>query len=271
MSMTAEAIKAIQDKAVLAEEPHITNSADGRSRMVVVNGEITTQGINPLPRDHVATSLEALIDYVARAAGLNVLPEHERPEDVEESSRPAAVVWHDDNEVVAVLNDRDDGRDRVTLWLTLSRGMKAIMELDGNRIELPQKELIRLLRVELGVENAVVTPFRKIDWLSNATTKVDKQIRQETMGHEVNRQASGVDELPEEISVSIPVYDVAGEREPVTIRLVLEYGDQVILCVPRPGDVQRAFDQAQKSIRDRLNRLEQTLGPDVVPVYRGRP
>ncbi len=265
MSMTAKAIKAIQKQAVLAKKPHITNSADGRSRMVVVNGEITTRPIAPLPRNHVATSLEALIDYVATAA-----PEHEPPRDEPvEDSLLAPVVWHDDNQVVAVLNDLDDRRDRVTLTLTLSRGMEAIMGLDKSRTDLPQRDLIRLLRVEIGVESKVVTPFRKIDWTKSSTTKVEKQIRQESMGAEVKHAASGVDELPDEITVSIPVYDVAGERKPVSIRLVLEYGEQVILCVPRPGEVQRAFDEAQASIRERL--MELTLGSRAVPVYGGRP
>ncbi len=254
----ADALKLIQDTAQEAQAAHILPelSGDGRKAFVQQGGEIKEFSLPPAPRRHVVHSLVDLILYARR----------------EDNKFP--VVWHDDSGV-ALLTDDADRRDAVTFPLTPSERFETLAMLAEDKPTFDQAKFIRLLRVDLGLDNLkIVAKFRRLDWSLSDDGGGDVQHGANKVSKSVMAKVQGIDELPDELDVQVPVYQQTGERQTYIVKCAIEIDtlNRLLQLVPLPDELERVIDLAQASIHDRLTAaLGEIDGQQVIPVYYGKP
>jgi len=254
--MLKELLETIQETAVNAAGPQPFLTGDPRRLAYALDGKAFDRVIPPPVRSHAVNTLADLIAYAQRTQEIGACS-------AEDDSGP--VVWHDHGQVVLVLDD-DDRRDTVTLDLTYSRPWSQLAALGDTREMLTQEELIRLLRVELGLDNAgVLGQFRKLDWRTGAGESVDIQASKQSLGRTIEAAVQGVEKLPDKVSVLVPIYETAGETASYAVDLIVEVDarNQRFLLVPTPGMLRGRLDQHQADIHARLSTLD-------CPVYFGR-
>jgi hypothetical protein len=259
MNCPVETLELIQQTAKQAQAPVVVESlnTDGRTAYVQQGGEIKQFPLPAKPRDHRVGSLADLILFAQR----------------EDNKSP--IVWHGVECVVLVTNDADR-RDSVTLPLTLSERFKTLQMLAEEKPALTQVEFIRLLRVDLGLDNtAVVAKFRKLDWSNGAEANGDIQHGSAKLGKSIAAKVQGIDALPDELPVEVPVYQQTGERQAYIVQCLIEIDtlNQRFQLIPKADELERVVDLAQAGIHERLNvALNSDAATDAnVPVYYGTP
>ena len=249
--MIDEALITLVKLSQAAVEPKGIDVKDSRRKvMITTGGDIKEITIPPADRSH----------YVASLADLVAFAKDHAPKD------SVGTVWHNADGVILLVDD-SDRRDFVAFKLALSKPWRTLQHLDDDEPALDQRRLIRVLRHDLGLGEHVVGPFRRLDWTTQANGVGEVQRTRDRMGRDVNAEVSGTAELPDEIQVHVPVYDVKGERdtEQVMLSLDIDVPAQRFLLVPRPGELALAVDRRQDDIHERLeSELE-------IPVYYGKP
>ena len=242
-----EALELIQETAQQAQAAQLIDIADVRMAHYQIGSEVKDFEIPPMPRDHAVNSLQDMIAYVAE--------------------NKSAVVWHGTDGVIAILDDLDR-RDRVTFALAFSQRMETLRKLAKEKPTFDQTKFIRLLRIDLGLDNtAVVAKFRKLDWENGDKARGDVKHGDARLSREVIAKVEGIDQLPEEIRVPVPVYRQAGEREEYEVLCAVEIDarNQTFQLLPLPDEIERVIDLHQADIRSRLD------ADLTCPVYYGRP
>lgn len=265
--MFKEAIQQIQRTAIEAADAKIVRIPGDERRVLVQHiDKLQEYDVPPPLRKHVVHSLDDLIEYAKQVATL-----------VDADGGPHPVVWHGTRQVVLVVDD-GDRRDTVTFPLTHSGRLNRLSQLEREKTSFDQKRFVRLLRIELGMANdPIVAKFRKLDWKVADDSTGNVQHGKDRMGKAIQAEVQGVDELPEEISVSVPVYQEAGERQEYVVRCAVEIDpiNQLFFLIPLPEEIQKAIDNAQADIERRL--LDGLLvegmveSPATIPVYYGTP
>ena len=257
MDLTKEAIEQLERTAVKAAGPQAIPVEDPRIARFAVEGQVVDFAVPPVPRDHRVGSIEDL----ARIA-----------EDLTDEMCHG-MVFHGTDAVI-LLTDQDDRRDAVELHLPFSAPFGALWARAHTSPAQPwvfdQPGLVRFLRLTLAVDDPIlIGKFRRIDWKQSDEGSAEVRHGVDKMGRAINAAVQGIDELPEWIDVDLPVYDVEGERGLHRVRLLLEIDavNRQFVLVPRPGDLQRAIDEHQRDIADRLARLL----PERVTHYYGTP
>jgi hypothetical protein len=120
----------------------------------------------------------------------------------------------------------------------------------------------------LDVDKLVVAKFRKLDWESGDKGTSDIRHGDARMSKAIIAKVQGIDELPEELAVSVPVYQQTGERQEYIVNCNVEIDavNRQFQLVPVPDELERVLDLAQASIRERLDAELKD-----VPVYYGKP
>jgi hypothetical protein len=227
-------------------------NTDGRTAYVQIANEIREIELAPAPRQHTIECLGDLIKYALAIKDLS------------------PVVWHGDDGVVLIVKD-SDRRDRVSFPLSKSARFVTLQTLAIEKNYLTQAQFIRLLRVDLGLDNVtVVSKFRKLQWSSGSDTDRDAQHGNERIGKTVIAKVQAVEDLPDEINIDVPVYQQPGERQEYTVKCTIEIDtiNQGFQLVPKPDELQRVITLAQDQIR---MRLDDNLKGAEIPIYQGRP
>ena len=255
MEFAKETLELIQATAVQAAAPKtIEIPGDGRTAFVQHGDLFERIEVPPALRRHQVHCLEDLIAY-ANQDWIR--------------ANPKPVVWHGERGVTVVLDD-GDRRDLVEFPLTFSERFNVLTDLRAKRPLLDQRAFIRLLRIELGLDNlAVVGQFRKLDWALGDEGSANVAHGMERMGNQITARMQGVEELPDALDVAVPVYQQAGERDPYIVRCSVEIDVQNrrLQLIPLPDELERIVQLAQASIRERLdNELAEGI-----PTYYGEP
>lgn len=256
-----ETLKRLLDTAVQAAGAKVLEiPGDGRTVKVANNGKIETYNVPPKPRDHHVSTLDDLLAYVTQSAIPAVTP-------------CGPVLWHSPAGVVLVVDDADR-RDRVTFPLTECSRFRTLRMLEEPR-PLQQRAFIRLLKVDLGVDAAIVNKFRRLDWKDAATLERDAQKNKDRLGRQVMQEvvAQG-DELQDELIVNTPVYLDLGEREQYRVLCTIEpdFEHSALVFSPAPDELEQIVEAHQQSIRARIEDFLKKAGlADRVPVYYGKP
>jgi hypothetical protein len=218
----------------------------GRTVYLNVGGKLQSVVLKP-KRVHGVFSLEDLIRFAV------------------DSGSEKAVVYHSD-EGVTLLPDQEDHRDRVVFQLSHSPQFTRLESL-SQVVPMDQKNFVRLLQHELGIDRAIVAVFRRLDWKTQIAASGEVMPGRDRLGREVNAQVAGTAELPEDLVVTVPVYSETGERESFSLRCAIEIdaATQRLALVPLPNEVEIAIDAAQASIRQRLSESLE------IPIYYGQP
>lgn len=255
--MLKEALQLLQETAREAVEPHVISDikTDGRYTFVFNGKEIQRIDVPPATRCHAVHTLDDLIRYTLRVAP---------------DSHP--VVWHGERSVILVIDDQDR-RDRVAFPLTRSEKFSVMVDLAEKKPHFNQADFIKLLRYRLGLDNTkVVSRFRKLQWQNSADASSHISHGDARLGKNITEKVQGVDELPEELDIPIPVYAQSGERDEYIVRCGIEIDarNQCFQLIPLPDELIRILDLSQASIRERL---ESALarGDVQVPIYYGSP
>jgi hypothetical protein len=253
MDLSAEAIKAIQDKAKEAEA--LTKAVtildipgDNRRKLLVQSGKHEFIDVPPALRNHHVETLMDLTEY-AKTLGGNF------------------TMWHNLNGVVLIIDD-GDRRDRVTFNLVPSAAAARLAKIDEGA-SFTQKDFIKLLRNEFRCTEPQVAIFRKINFKLIQSAEGEIARGKESMGRSIEQQVkTGVDALPEDIVVSIPLYNNAGETATYDVRLLLDYDASTarILVEIEADSWQAVRDDHQADIKDRL-----AAGLDDAAIYYGCP
>jgi len=224
---------------------------DPRKVYVDEGGQLKHVEIPPPLRNHTVGTLQDLIEYASRLG-----------------DDAAPVIWHYGNKVCLVIDDRDR-RDVVTFPLTTSAEFDAIQTSPHDTLNQPQ--LIRLLRFKLGADAALIDKFRRLDWSHSTEGRAEVRHGKESLGKEITAKVEGVDELPDEIVVEIPLYEQQGEREEYEIHLGIEIDtvNQQFRVAAMPGQLRSAIDSHQDTIHSRLVRDLHTKKD--IPIYYGSP
>jgi len=246
--MLKEALQLIQETAQRARGVRpLDLSADRRVERFDVGGKIEAFDVPPVPRGHVVGSLADLIEYVSTATN--------------------AVVWYSHGKVVLILDD-EDRRDHVMFPLAYSEQMMALLKIvESAPPPMSQRDLLLFLRLGLDVPDATVNLFRSLNWTDGKQLASNLGSGRESLGMQIQAECNGTDGLPGEVTVQIPVYREFGEREPWSVRLLIEIdvNTKTFLVCPGPGDLDAAIQAAQQSIGERLSRNL------TCPVYYGAP
>ena len=220
------------------------------------DGPIVTFNVPPEPRTHAVDDLETLA-ALATAADIDAVIDGHGP-----------ALWFSPAGIILVF-DREDRRETASMSLHFTEPFHTLQVLDAEGDPLTQKGLIRLLRLRLGVADpATLDRFRRLDWTATATTKAETRHQRESLGKEITAAVQGVEEIPDTLTVTVPVYDLPGLPCPHDVRLGLEVdaNEQRFTLVPMPGQLSAAIADAAAAVRLTLARL----APDV-PLYCGRP
>lgn len=233
--MISDGLKMIQDTAVKAAGPYPLPAASNRETRTLVNGEPYIVVKAHPPRDHVVYDIESLAAFVANI--------------------PDVVIWHDDKRVVAVLNDADFRDSRLTMPLPIHPTFTALEEMAGE--DYGQRELIDYLRLNLRKEldssvPTFIAALRDIKFVNNASGDAQIQHGRESMGRRIEQSVTGVDKLPEDFILDIPLWLHLDAVVKVDCALVVNTADETFRCGPKPGAVEQAKVAGQTWLGEQL-------------------
>jgi hypothetical protein len=207
----------------------------------------------PKPRQH---KVETLNDLLAAAGRY-------------QDGKPASV-WFNVHEVVAITRDDDHPIDRVTFKLTMSDPWMELTLLES-KSWCEHKDFVRLLRINLAGcgADALLESVRKMKFENGAVVTSEVARNRESLGRSITSQATGEKEIPEELTLSVPIYSNRGETDRYGIRCSVEVDPLrgLFRLLPMPDEIERVYGLALESIR---SRLEDALPKDV-PAFCGMP
>ncbi len=236
--MLSEAIERIRELGVQAANPtHLTDTADGRQKVYATNkGELLHVPIGaPVRRSQVYT-----LDDLIRCT--QTLPLHD-----------TFAFWHNSSFVRLVL-DETDRRDLVVLKLEISRQFGKLLLQDAGEDRYSQSEFVRMLHRTMGVDAATVAKFRRLDFKVIQMAEGEHEHGKDRMGKSVHAEVKGTSDLPDELLVTIPVYNTPGERQVESIRCSIDLDPQrsEILMRPLPGELSIALENRQRQMQSTL-------------------
>lgn len=262
MNMPKETLELIQKTAQEAQQARILDlPGDGRTKCVNIADKLNFVTIPPAARDHKVESLEDLAAYACRVAAHNA---------IEGLADKNPVVWHDDEAVILVIDDTDR-RDTVTFALTISRQFGVLRQLRNCPAWLEQRDFINLLRLDLGLDNiGLVDQFRRLDWKASSENQSTIGHGKESLGKSIQAEVQGVEKLPDELDVRVPVFSNPGVDEKYCVACAIEIDtrNQRLCLVPLPCELEKAAGLAQEDIHERLAAAMDEID---VPVYFGAP
>lgn len=267
--MIAEAIKAIRELADLAAAPKVLDLPDPRARSFIVNGEIRECALPEPPRAHSLGRLDDLITLANRFAGKG--EDGESAELNGDGNPPKVVVWYDAEKVVAVLDDAGHRVETATLSLKQSDAFRRVCGLRANPSWMEQKDFIRLLRIDLaGTLDPVhlLNVVRKVRFENGVATTSEARHARESLGRTIAAAASGEGEIPEEVTLELPVYSTPGLSFRLALRCAVEVDPArgAFRLVPLPDEIDWVSQRAVETIGGMLREgLEEG-----VPAYWGR-
>lgn len=221
------------DEAKVIEHPDL-----GSQFMVSQGGRFHLLEKSPRAREHFVEGLNDVLRFVC-SEFLSPMPE----------------VYHSADAIVLLLDGRDR-RERVTLRLRETERFSALRQLGLTPARLSVRDAVRFLRYSLAGTNIepVVQAVRRIDFSRAARATNVVEHGKESLGRSVEAAVQQADKVPEEFTVTVPVYANEGCRESVDVRLglYLNVEAEAIELFTLPDQVQQAIDVAQARIATRL-------------------
>lgn len=193
---------------------------------------------DPKPRAHQASDLSAIIGFAVDC-------EDGKPE-----------IWYSRKEV-RVLLQRAKRRDYVTLPLRYSPQLLSLQSLEkGAAILFSQKDFIRLLRVCLAgcVPPALIDALRQIKFRINQTGESEVRHTKASIGRSLEAELQGSGTIPEEIRLTVPIFDGFLVQQPRFVTCAIEVDPQAekFSLTPLPGQIEAAIGEVEHSIGELL-------------------
>jgi hypothetical protein len=263
--MTSDVLRQLREMAVQAALPTVLKIPGGPEHVTLLTsrdeqGGVTSEHVtaDPLPRGHWFEDVGSFIDFCKR-----LLSGEHGP------AKPC--IWCGPGALVVIVDDQVR-RDRAILLLPTSTPFNC---LASSLAAAPrtQSDFIRLLRINLAstltVDSRLLGLVRNIKFAHNDTGAAEVQHGRESMGREITQSVLGLDVMPEEVDLFVPVFDVpdAQARQKIRCALDVVVSDRTFRLVPLPLECSNARAAALGQI---IDRLKDTLG-EQVPIYFGAP
>ena len=259
--MLDAALKYLAELAQKSAAPVKIDSGDVRELRYVANGLQVVIPTTATPRSHAAGDLSEIVSLANRFVPVK-----------ESDNYP--VVWYDREKVVLVIDDDGHRLETATLTLQTSDVFATLRKLAASRTPMEQKQFMRLLRIDLAGTldpGVLLNKVRKVDFTAISTVKASSSAnRQESLGRTLLSEVkSDGGDIPEQVTLSVPVYKTHGEREAYPCRCSVEVdpGEGTFVLRPLPDEIERVEQFAVASIAGRL-RAGLSEG---VPFYHGKP
>jgi len=259
--MLTEALKFLTDLGNLAAGPQSLNLHGDRHNSRIWDPESHSLQVvphDPPPRKHNAETIHALTAFALAYR-----------ESLDETNQAAAVCWLTPTKAEIILDNLDHREDSIAFELPIASQFATLRNLEESQPTFEPKTLARLIRLSLGLpDHPLINQIARVDWETSRRTQSVVERGKESLGSEINAKVSTTEEIPQEVRLTVPVYEdhLAPEQ---TIRCLVEIdaGAGQIGIIPPPGECRRAQDAALAFINGSLsNTLE-----DQITVYRGTP
>lgn len=259
--MLDAAMKFLSDLARTAATPQKVESGDPRRITYAINGVLQNARIEPSPRKHTVRQLSDLIALANRFG------------DPEDDAAPEPVVWYDESSVVLVIDDGGHRLETVVFPLVVSDIFELLQAIYRQKSKYDQKAFVRLLRIDLaGTIDPVVLleKVRRVKFENGVQTTANVAKQRESFGRSITSEVtSDGGDLPDEVTLLVPVYKTMGRREPVPLRCSVEVdpGEGTFRLLPLPDELERVGHVAVAAVaRELSDGLETTI-----PAYYGKP
>lgn len=199
----------------------------------------------------------------------------------------AASIWHDDGEVVGLLDDADC-RERVAFSLLKTSAWKTVEEMAGGK-SYTQPELVRILRTVLGkcAPASVLAAVRDVKWTKRQGAEGAITSTTHSLGMSVEMAVTGAEHVPDEFEITCAVYGGEFEEHTQTVRAALDavHAEQKFRLTIMEDGAARAMQTMLGVVATRIGELLQEqrdalldareIDADsekfLVPIFAGRP
>lgn len=254
--MLKELLDAVAKQAVGAAGPQ-HKEIDTTKTYIVLNADGKPEFVgNQVPwRKHKAQDLETIAAFADK--------------------NKSAAIWYSRTAIVLLVNDADR-REHVTVEMIHSDQILKLAELDNGKPPLiGQRELLFMLRTVFTPDALpkfpkLIDTLRQVKFKAGMDTDVNVQRGKSSVGKAVSAEATFQAEVPEQITLSIPVFDNSFARQTHDVICALEIyeAEQKLQLFPLPGEVEKAYAAAEADLSASLRDL---LGKSTVPIYLGVP
>jgi hypothetical protein len=245
-----DAIEFISEQAVEAKKvDRIEGGGRNKTRYFGKDNAIITVEHDPPARNHTVFDLDSLATNLTK----------------ENSS-----VWHSGNQVVAILDDRDESHrdDRVTWPIKVSAKYTALTSQAAT--PRAHADFVRWIVQNLRDEFDASAPgllgtIRSLNFKSVDAADGSIQQGRESMGREIQNEITGASDLPETIIIKVKRWADMDYFAEIECLLVLDVQDRKLSLRPLADQLESAENKAQAWLHDLL-----TSGTDAA-VYYGTP
>lgn len=256
--MLEEALHYIGQQAVVASKAcnsNIEEMTDGR--WLVTNdsrGEVRIVDVSPVEHGTVC-SIEDLLKVADTYAGT------------------IKGVYVSRSQAVLQLEDAKRPKSRYKLELRLN---PLIEGLRNGCTGMDHRTCMRILRVNLA--SAIITPcdfksvMSKLKFENTEENASSVKKGDESIGKSIRAKVTGEGDIPEEITVSFPIYPdvLPGCMAAVKCSVIIDSIENRINIIPIPGDIERSIIEAQSHVADNIRQgLGELDARATVPVICG--
>lgn len=174
--------------------------------------------------------------------------------------------------------DEDDRREKAHLSLANSDQFDQLCQWsDAEGAALSQQELILLLRTTLrdtlAAHPGLLDKVRRVDIKKAQEATGIVQTAKVSMSRSMVAEASGADGLPDPLTFDVPVFSspIFPARAKARAAFELDPQTERFKIVILPGEIERAYVDAEEFIRSRLLSALTDADAKDVPVYYGEP
>src|ERR1019366_440856 len=117
----------------------------------------------------------------------------------------------------------------------------------------------------------IVDCIRVIKWEASSASDGNIQRGKTSVGKAATAAATGLESVPEQVTLSVPIFDNSFMPKPYDVRCALEIFEDTarLQLFPLPGEIEKAYARAEADLCQSLHDL---LGAESkVPVYLGTP
>lgn len=173
--------------------------------------------------------------------------------------------------VLAFRSGDDERRDTVRLPLPLSAPFAGLMKWAESGWKGGQEQLVRLLRTTLAGSFApasLLPTVRSLKFRQASDGSSEIQHGRQSMGKSIEASVSGANELPDEVTFRVPVWDLDDEDAYIaTVRCAFDVSvsDGVFVLTPLPGELARATREAVDHMADLIIQADDAAASEDIP------
>lgn len=218
-------------------------------------GQLTFFDIEPESRNHKIGSLDTVISEAKR---LQVAPMD-------------PVVWCSSGCIVILDDSRR--RDRSVLAFAKTSQFRLLEQLRAKQCSMIQKAFVKMLRIDLdgclGAAGNFLSLIRQLKFNAAQDGNASIQHGKESISRSTLAEVVGYEAIPEEILITVPVFDLVGEaHRPVRCAVDIDVTTSTLALIPFPGQLEAAENA---SIASMIEYLDAELANAKIPVVFGSP